>query len=240
MPSEIQKFVFGSESHRYLKEVITALREVTSCTYHIIDMLVCCSYNNSDFSLEVLKLIMDQYSNAPSNELRNIFTLLADVLLLEDSLQIKRLQCIIDGYTDAEDVTYDGMLAIIKKNHMNESRRSYHCVKFLVHLAHKCAIAKDYLIQMPSKWQWVVNWLKRKMNNGWNPPVFSHVSNEDSNSKTFQRTMSAQDTLADATALLTELPSQDVSDMDTSSDSNDKEEPYQVDNCPEEISELFS
>lgn len=53
---------------------------------------------------------------------------------------------------------------VIKSNHVNDSRRSYHCIKFLVALAHKCALAKDYLLQNPTKWQWAVNWLKKKVN----------------------------------------------------------------------------
>ena len=54
------------------------------------------------------------------------------------------------------------ILAVIKINHINDSRRSYQCVKFLVNISSKCGMAKDYLIQAPTKWQWAVNWLKKK------------------------------------------------------------------------------
>lgn len=61
--------------------------------------------------------------------------------------------------------TYDfkPISAVIKINHMNDSRRSYQCIKFLVNLTSKCSLAKDYLLQAPTKWQWAVNWLKKKV-----------------------------------------------------------------------------
>ena len=53
--------------------------------------------------------------------------------------------------------------AVIKLNHMNDSRRSYQCIKFLVSLANRCPMAKDYLMQSSTKWQWAVNWLKKQV-----------------------------------------------------------------------------
>ena len=53
--------------------------------------------------------------------------------------------------------------AVIKAHHMNDSRRSYQCIKFLVTLATECSAAKEYLLQTASKWQWAVNWLSRKV-----------------------------------------------------------------------------
>lgn len=52
--------------------------------------------------------------------------------------------------------------ATVRLNHATDSRRSYTCIKFLVSLASKSAPVKDYLMQIPSKWQWAVNWLKKK------------------------------------------------------------------------------
>ena len=115
-------------------------------------------------------------------------------------------------------------LAVIKtSNNTADSRRAYQCIKFLVQLANKCPQAKDYLLQNSSRWQWAVQWLKRKMNEHyWAPHTSS--SNEYSSSRTFQRTSSAADTLAEATALLTELEAKDgeVSTNDDVDDSTDK------------------
>lgn len=99
--------------------------------------------------------------------------------------------------------------AIVKSSNLGDSRRAYQCIKFLVQLAHRCPTAKNYLLQNSTRWQWAVHWLKTKMNEHyWTPQ--STTSNEYSTSRTFQRTSSAADTLAEATALLTELEAKDV------------------------------
>lgn len=99
--------------------------------------------------------------------------------------------------------------AIVKSSNLGDSRRAYQCIKFLVHLAHRCPTAKDYLLQNSTRWQWAVHWLKTKMSEHyWTPQ--STTSNECSTSRTFQRTSSAADTLAEATALLTELEAKDI------------------------------
>ena len=122
---------------------------------------------------------------------------------------------------------YSGVLflfvAVIKSSNTADSRRAYQCIKFLVQLANKCPQAKDYLLQNTSRWQWAVQWLKRKMNEHyWAPHTSS--SNEYSSSRTFQRTSSAADTLAEATALLTELEAKDgeVNTSDEVDDSDNK------------------
>ena len=114
-------------------------------------------------------------------------------------------------------------VAVIKSSNTADSRRAYQCIKFLVQLANKCPQAKDYLLQNTSRWQWAVQWLKRKMNEHyWAPHTSS--SNEYSSSRTFQRTSSAADTLAEATALLTELEAKDgeVNTSDEVDDSDNK------------------
>ncbi|KAL4237154.1 Ubiquitin carboxyl-terminal hydrolase 24 [Mactra antiquata] len=215
MSADMERYTFGSESHHYLKEVVTAIREVASPMTSVCDMLLYCSFCNETFGTELLKQLMMQYMNASSNELKPTFSILTDLLLLEDPLQLKRLQFVIDGHVDDHGQQYEGLLAVIRLNHNHDSRRSYWCIKFLVNLANKCPVVKDYLQQTKSKWQWAVNWLKKKMNDYsyLSPSYSTALSNEDSNRKSFQRTISAQDTLAEATALLTELES--YTDMDT-------------------------
>ena len=109
--------------------------------------------------------------------------------------------------------------AVIKTSNTTDSRRAYQCIKFLVQLANKCPQAKDYLLQNSSRWQWAVQWLKRKMNEHYWAP-HTTTSNEYSSSRTFQRTSSAADTLAEATALLTELEAKD-SEANTSEELDD-------------------
>lgn len=117
-------------------------------------------------------------------------------------------------------------IAVIKTSNTADSRRAYQCIKFLVQLANKCPQAKDYLLQNSSRWQWAVQWLKRKMNEHyWAPHTSS--SNEYSSSRTFQRTSSAADTLAEATALLTELEAKD-GEASTTDDVDDSAGKFEV------------
>ncbi|XP_015922706.1 ubiquitin carboxyl-terminal hydrolase 24 [Parasteatoda tepidariorum] len=224
MPKEIADALYGPGSPRYLQEVVSACREVSGSISVFTDMLVQCSFCNEIFSISVIRQIMLQYSSVPSNELKNLSFLLLEILAIEDSLQLNRVQLVIDGMCTESLPFFDGMLAIIRANETSDSRRSYQGVKFLVSLSLKCSVAKDYLLQTPDKWQWAVNWLKKMMSEHsyWTPSNVS-VSNEDSNTKTFQRTVSAQDTLAEATALLVGLESPDSKDIVMDVDEDDKE-----------------
>lgn len=136
--------------------------------------------------------------------------------LLEDSLQFERLQSVIDGFSDKDGSSVEGMLALIRSQQSSDSRRAYQLMKFLVSLANRLPVAKDYLLQSPAKWQWSVQWLKQKIEQSyWSP--HADLSNEDSNTRIFQRTTSAQVTLEEATALLTEF---EGSDMETETDAD--------------------
>ena len=56
--------------------------------------------------------------------------------LIEDPLQLKRLQLTLDGYKD-EDTVYNGLLTIVRQNQNTDAKKSYHCVKFIVTLANQ-------------------------------------------------------------------------------------------------------
>nr|XP_022315423.1 ubiquitin carboxyl-terminal hydrolase 24-like [Crassostrea virginica] len=105
-------------------------------------MLVYCSFCNYQFSENVLKLLMHQYMTAPSNELKPVFSILTELLLLEDPVQSQCIKIVIDGVTDGAGTSYDGLL--VRLNHATDSRRSYTCIKFLVSLAGKSTPIKDY------------------------------------------------------------------------------------------------
>ncbi|XP_077980970.1 ubiquitin carboxyl-terminal hydrolase 24-like [Glandiceps talaboti] len=204
LPEEVKVFLFQQQhdTFRYVREAVFACREVATTTAPIEDVLLYCSFCNESFSVAVLMMIKNQISVVPANELKSVLELLLELLLLEDPLQLTRLKWTIDGTNN------DGLLSIIRSSNINDSRRAYQCIKFLVNLANRCPVAKEHLMATSSRWQWAVNWLKKKMTEYyWSP--HSSVSNESSSSKTFQRTVSAQDTLAEATALLTELESQE-------------------------------
>ncbi|KAM9762188.1 ubiquitin carboxyl-terminal hydrolase 24 isoform 4-T4 [Menidia menidia] len=193
--ADILASLFTPEGQPYLLEVMFAMRELSGPLSLMIEMVTYSSYCNEPFSLGVLQLLKAQLETAPPHELKNIFQMLQELLVVEDPLQTQRLK-----YAFESD---KGLLALMHQSNNVDSRRCYQCVKFLVSLAQKCAPAKDYFKDLSGHWSWAVQWLQKKMTEHyWTPQ--SNVSNETSTNKTFQRTISAQDTLAYATALLNE------------------------------------
>ncbi|XP_074523460.1 ubiquitin carboxyl-terminal hydrolase 24 isoform X2 [Halichoeres trimaculatus] len=193
--SDILTSLYTPEGQPYLLEVMFAMRELSGPLSVLIEMVTYVSFCNEPFSLGVLQLLKTQLETAPPHELKNIFQMLQELLVMEDPLQTQRLK-----YAFESD---KGLLGLMHQSNNVDSRRCYQCVKFLVTLAQKCAPAKDYFKDLSGHWSWAVQWLQKKMTEHyWTPQ--SNVSNETSTNKTFQRTISAQDTLAYATALLNE------------------------------------
>ncbi|XP_023275887.1 ubiquitin carboxyl-terminal hydrolase 24 [Seriola lalandi dorsalis] len=193
--TDIMTSLFTPEGQPYLLEVMFAMRELSGPLALLIEMVTYCSYCNEPFSLGLLHLLKTQLETAPPHELKNIFQLLQEILVVEDPLQTQRLKFAFESEK--------GLLALMHQSNNMDSRRCYQCVKFLVTLAQKCPPAKDYFKDLSGHWSWAVQWLQKKMTEHyWTPQ--SNVSNETSTNKTFQRTISAQDTLAYATALLNE------------------------------------
>uniref|UniRef100_A0A8D3B2D6 Ubiquitin carboxyl-terminal hydrolase 24 n=1 Tax=Scophthalmus maximus TaxID=52904 RepID=A0A8D3B2D6_SCOMX len=193
--TDILTSLFTPEGQPYLLEVMFAMRELSGPLSLLIEMVTYCSYCHEPFSLGVLQLLKTQLETAPPHELKNIFQMLQELLVMEDPLQSQRLKYAFESEK--------GLLALMHQSNNMDSRRCYQCVKFLVTLAQKCPPAKDYFKDLSGHWSWAVQWLQKKMTEHyWTPQ--SNVSNETSTNKTFQRTISAQDTLAYATALLNE------------------------------------
>uniref|UniRef100_A0A4W5NHA6 Ubiquitin carboxyl-terminal hydrolase 24 n=1 Tax=Hucho hucho TaxID=62062 RepID=A0A4W5NHA6_9TELE len=193
--ADIMASLFSPEGQPYLLEVMFAVRELSGPLTVLIEMVTYCSFCNEPFSLGVLQLLKTQLETAPPHELKNVFQLLQELLVVEDPLQTQRLKYAFESEK--------GLLALMHQSNNVDSSRCYQCVKFLVTLAQKCAPAKDYFKDLSGHWSWAVQWLQKKMSEHyWTPQ--SNVSNETSTAKTFQRTISAQDTLAYATALLNE------------------------------------
>ncbi|XP_034559380.1 ubiquitin carboxyl-terminal hydrolase 24 isoform X4 [Notolabrus celidotus] len=193
--SDIMTSLFTPEGQPYLLEVMFAMRELSGPLSLLIEMITYVSFCNEPFSLGLLQLLKVQLETAPPHELKNVFQMLQELLVMEDPLQSQRLK-----YAFESD---KGLLALMHQSNNVDSRRCYQCVKFLVTLAQKCTPAKDYFKDLSGHWSWAVQWLQKKMTEHyWTPQ--SNVSNETSTNKTFQRTISAQDTLAYATALLNE------------------------------------
>uniref|UniRef100_A0A3Q3F0U1 Ubiquitin carboxyl-terminal hydrolase 24 n=1 Tax=Labrus bergylta TaxID=56723 RepID=A0A3Q3F0U1_9LABR len=210
--SDILASLFTPEGQPYLLEVMFAMRELSGPLSLLIEMVTYISFCNEPFSLDVLQLLKTQLETAPPHELKNVFQMLQELLVMEDPLQAQRLKYAFESEK--------GLLALMHQSNNLDSRRCYQCVKFLVTLAQKCAPAKDYFKDLSGHWSWAVQWLQKKMTEHyWTPQ--SNVSNETSTNKTFQRTISAQDTLAYATALLNEKEQSGSSNGSDGSPAND-------------------
>ncbi|XP_056118772.1 ubiquitin carboxyl-terminal hydrolase 24 isoform X3 [Rhinichthys klamathensis goyatoka] len=212
---DINTLLFKAEGHVYLMEVMFAMRELSGPLLFLIEMITYCSFCNEPFSLGVLQLLKNHLETAPPHELKNVFQMLLEILMVEDPLQSQRLKYAFESEK--------GLLALMHQSNNVDSSRCYQCVKFLVTLAQKCSPAKDYFKELSGHWSWAVQWLQKKMSEHyWTPQ--SNVSNETSTAKTFQRTISAQDTLAYATALLNEKEQSGSSNGSDGSPANENSE----------------
>ena len=61
---------------------------------------------------------------------------------------------------------------------------------------------KDYFSSTAIQWEPAINWLKQQMQTSWQWSPSQNVSNEDTDTRSFQRTRSAQFTLEQAQSLL--------------------------------------
>uniref|UniRef100_A0A3Q4I8Q2 Ubiquitin carboxyl-terminal hydrolase 24 n=1 Tax=Neolamprologus brichardi TaxID=32507 RepID=A0A3Q4I8Q2_NEOBR len=193
--ADILASLFTPEGQPYLLEVMFAMRELSGALSLLIEMVTYSSFCNEPFSLGVLQLLKTQLETAPPHELKNIFLMLQELLVMEDPLQSQRLKYAFESEK--------GLLALMQQSNNVDSRRCYQCTRAEKYLVVMCPQAKDYFKDLSGTWSWAVQWLQKKMTEHyWTPQ--SNVSNETSTNKTFQRTISAQDTLAYATALLNE------------------------------------
>ena len=135
-----------------------------------------------------------------------------------DPIQSDRLDLVIDGRADG----VDGLLTLVNSCQSSDSCRAYQAVKVLVTASSKCPAVRERLIQEPARWQTAVNWLKSKMSESvssyWTPNNDAVLSNEDSTTRTFQRTTSAQVTLDEAKLLLADFEDDRETAMDTNND----------------------
>ena len=82
---------------------------------------------------------------------------------------------------------------IIENSKDSDSRRAYQCIKLVVMLSARCSIARDLLTSTQARWQWAVEWLRGRMDDhSATMSATTGLSNEDSSTKNFQRTTSAQ------------------------------------------------
>ncbi|XP_022656846.1 ubiquitin carboxyl-terminal hydrolase 24-like isoform X2 [Varroa destructor] len=223
LPDDVRHSLTAPGVFRLIHELVCACAE-SSLTHAraLFSVLAQLSFCNRELSRVIIRQAMVLFANLPSNELRNLSQLLMKLLQVQDGLRAERVELIINGALPPD---HDGILAIVAASQDNDSRRAYQGIKFLVTLATKTETAKEYLLKSVQSWQWAVEWLQNQMERLVSSSDGQakddggvEMSNEDSNTKTFQRTVSAQDTLAEATALLSELSSPETGEVPMETD----------------------
>jgi ubiquitin carboxyl-terminal hydrolase 9/24 len=208
-PSFQEWYKKQEENRKFVKELVLSLREADSLACDAISATLCyCCYDNEALSAISLDELTCQVSTHTSNELKQSYKVLMDIMLIRDPFQTKRIKYTIEGSKVKPD---HGIFNVMDDNRNKDSRRTYQAVKFIIHLANRSPDAGQLISKHYDRWQWSVEWLKKKIRENYSSPsqTSTIVSNETSSSRTFQRTVSAQNTLEEATVLLSEIESQE-------------------------------
>lgn len=234
MPVEVAQVVYGAEQPRWLKEVVLAHKEINGSIPQLTAALTVAATENSSFTKALLTAVMTEYSKPPSNILKELSSLIMEILSVSDSLQPSRTTAILEGFVNGGSENVMGLLDMVGVNKDCDSRRAYQCIKLVVALSARCPVARDHLTRTQARWQWSVEWLREKMDDhSATLSAAMGLSNEDSNTKNFQRTTSAQLTLEEATALLSEMESSEMEiDCETSELGDIKESVSEHENSP--------
>ncbi|XP_057299797.1 ubiquitin carboxyl-terminal hydrolase 24-like isoform X2 [Hydractinia symbiolongicarpus] len=215
LSSDMCECLHETEGDRFLHEWLYASIELSQLNETLSDAMMYLCWSNMKFSIQFIRQLLELITKVQVNDIQHLFTHLTDIWSLQDVYQEKRLQFCMEGSSDNN---INGLFSIIRSSHTDDARRAYQCIKFLVGTSNKLPLVKEYLITHSLKWQWAVDWLKKKMSEYSYWPAQTSMTNDKHAS--FQRTFSAQNTLAEATKLLTEIEtSNEKNKMDQSSGS---------------------
>jgi len=171
MPQVVANVLYNCKgiSWLFVRESLCACREVSgSCEFGakpIVDMLIQVAYGSSSFSHVLMDELMKQYNQVNSGELKNLSSLMLEILILKDGIQRPRLNYIIDQCEmeisrSGESCKVNGLLALVRSCHISDSKRAFLSIKCLVEAAKTSSVVEEKLLQDSEKWQWAVNWLK--------------------------------------------------------------------------------
>merc|ERR1712242_201851 len=110
MPAPVSRLVYGPLAVTYISETLSSSREMNSTSLSlIIEMLVKISYCCYSVSMLVLEELMKLYTISNSSDLRNLSTIIVDIMTISDPIQSERLDLVIDGRADG----VDGLLTLV-------------------------------------------------------------------------------------------------------------------------------
>ena len=85
VPPTVTSVLYGPIAPLFIREAVSAIREVngvaTGAVRPIIDMLIMVATGSKTFSERLLEEIMKQYKGVNSGELKNLSTLLLEILV---------------------------------------------------------------------------------------------------------------------------------------------------------------
>ena len=82
MPENLSSILYSSTCVHFIREAVSACREVMSAAVPvIIDALIHAAYSSTSFSDLLLAELLKQYHSVSSGELKNLSALLIDVLV---------------------------------------------------------------------------------------------------------------------------------------------------------------
>ncbi|XP_026291782.1 probable ubiquitin carboxyl-terminal hydrolase FAF-X isoform X3 [Frankliniella occidentalis] len=197
------------------KHYVKKLIEDANLSEDTVKLLHFCCWENPQFSRTVLSELLWQIASAYCHELHHHMQLLLNMMLMEDSWQVQRINNALKGIPEDQ----DGLFTTIQRNKSQYQKRSYQCIKCLVVLFSKCEVAMNELkksTDLRRKWALAVEWLQEELNRrpyapnsqysykNWSPPTHS---NESTNGFFLERSNSASMTLERAIAI---CPVEDV------------------------------
>lgn len=191
------------------KQYVKKLIEDANLSEDTVKLLHFCCWENPQFSRTVLSELLWQIASAYCHELHHHMQLLLNMMLMEDSWQVQRINNALKGIPEEQ----DGLFTTIQRNKSQYQKRSYQCIKCLVVLFSKCEVAMNELkksLDLRRKWALSVEWLQDELNRrpyapntqysykNWSPPTHS---NESTNGFFLERSNSARLTLERAAAI---------------------------------------
>ena len=82
MPACVSRLLFGPLASVFIAETISACREINSSSLSlIIDMLVKISFGSQTVTVVVIEELMKLYSTANSSELKNLSTIIVEMMV---------------------------------------------------------------------------------------------------------------------------------------------------------------
>ncbi|KAL0281150.1 UNVERIFIED_CONTAM: hypothetical protein PYX00_002224 [Menopon gallinae] len=156
--STVADLLFGKTN--YIKKVI----EDPNPSEEIVKLLQFCSWENPQFSWDLLSESLWQITYAYCQDLKHYLDLLLHLLLMEDSWQTLRIHNALQGVSEPE--VKEGLFEIVNRSKNHYQKRAYQCIKCMTTLFTRCRAAHAMLTgteDVRRKWAQCLEWLQDEL-----------------------------------------------------------------------------